>query len=66
MPAQSYIVLNYNPRSLTCPRGYPYGEDSDGEFLDNAYLFDWPDVWDLQYSPFTTCASAQMLIKKVG
>lgn len=44
-------------------RGYPYGNDSDGEFPSNMNFFDWKS-WK-KYSPFDTCASAQMLIKKV-
>jgi hypothetical protein len=51
-----------NAKSFYYPRGYTYGEDSDGEFPDNSNFFDtspWAD-----YSPFETCASAQMLIKK--
>ena len=42
--------------------GYPYGEDSYGEFPNNANFFNtnkWSD-----YSPKKTCASAQMYIKK--
>lgn len=41
----------------------PYGEGSDGEFPDNANCFDLMP-WKA-YSPFDTCASAQMIIKKV-
>ena len=44
-------------------RGYPYGENSDGEFPKNENRFDW-SPWE-KYSPFDTCASAQMIIKKV-
>lgn len=39
--------------------GYPYGE----EFPKNTNRFDW-SCWE-RYSPFDTCASAQMIIKKV-
>ena len=53
---------NDNSRSLYYPRGYTYGEDSEGEFPDNSNLFDLRR-WR-RYSPFNTCASAQMLIKK--
>ena len=53
---------NDNSRSRYYPRGYPYGEDSDGEFPDNTNLFDLRR-WQ-RYSLFDTCASAQMLIKK--
>ena len=55
---------NDNSRSEYYPRGYPYGEDSDGEFPLNANCFNW-FPWR-KYSPFDTCASAQMLIKKVA
>ena len=51
-----------NASSSYYPRGYTYGEDSDGEFPDNANLFNLHS-WET-YSPFETCASAQMLIKK--
>lgn len=44
-------------------RGYPYGDDSDGEFPQNENYFNL-DQWR-KYSPFDTCASAQMIIKKV-
>ena len=53
---------NYNSTSSYCPRGYPYGEKSDGEFSDNRILFN-SSMWQ-KYSPFESCASAQMLIKK--
>ena len=53
---------NYNSTSSYCPRGYPYGEESDGEFSDNRILFN-SSMWQ-KYSPFESCASAQMLIKK--
>lgn len=43
-------------------RGYPYGEDSDGEFPENRVFFNL-SPWN-RYSPFRTCASAQMLIVK--
>lgn len=45
-------------------RGYPYGDDSDGEFPRNINRFNLRP-WR-KYSPFDTCASAQMLIKKVS
>ncbi len=51
-----------NARSPFYPRGYTYGEDSDGEFPKNQNLFALAP-WR-KYSPFDTCASAQMLIKK--
>lgn len=51
-----------NARSSFYPHGYTYGEESDGEFPDNSNLFDLIP-WHM-YSPFNTCASAQMLIKK--
>lgn len=54
---------NDNSKSIYYPRGFPYGEDSDGEFPDNTNRFDWA-LWST-YSPFDTCASAQMIIKKV-
>ena len=54
---------NDNSKSSFYPRGYPYGDDSDGEFPQNTNRFNWRP-W-LKYSPFDTCASAQMLIKKV-
>ena len=54
---------NDNSKSSYYPRGYPYGEDSDGEFPKNENHFDW-SPWK-KYSPFDTCASAQMIIKKV-
>lgn len=54
---------NDNSRSVRCPRGYPYGDDSNGEFPNNANRFDL-SPWQ-RYSPFDTCASAQMIIKKV-
>lgn len=53
---------NDNSKSKYYPRGYTYGEDSDGEFPDNTNFFDIKK-WR-RYSPFDTCASAQMLIKK--
>lgn len=53
---------NDNSRSEYYPRGYTYGEDSDGEFPDNRNFFDINN-WRV-YSPFDTCASAQMIIKK--
>jgi hypothetical protein len=51
-----------NAKSFYYPRGYTYGENSDGEFPDNSNFFDLTP-W-MAYSPFNTCASAQMLIKK--
>ena len=54
---------NDNSRSSYYPRGYTYGKDSDGEFPDNSNLFDL-HRWR-RYSPYNTCASAQMIIKKV-
>ncbi|MBQ2963067.1 MAG: hypothetical protein IJE14_00270 [Clostridia bacterium] len=54
---------NDNSTSNYYPRGYPYGDDSDGEFTNNANRFDLTP-WKT-YSPFNTCASAQMIIKKV-
>ena len=53
---------NDNTKSTLYPRGYTYGENSIGEFPDNLDLFDLR-AWQ-RYSPFNTCASAQMLIKK--
>lgn len=53
---------NDNSRSSYYPRGYTYGDDSDGELPDNANLFDL-SPWQ-RYSPFNTCASAQMLIQR--
>lgn len=53
---------NDNSRSPFYPRGYTYGEDSDGEFPSNQNIFSLSQ-W-AAYSPFNTCASAQMLIKK--
>lgn len=55
-----------NAKSPFYPRGYTYGEDSDGEFPKNANFFTWPFQWKSQYSPFNTCSSAQMLLKKEG
>ena len=49
---------NDNSRSNRYPRGYPYG----GEMRDNKNLFDIRK-WQ-KYSPYDTCASALMLIKK--
>lgn len=54
---------NDNSKSSYYPRGYPYGDSSDGEFPLNENRFNWLP-W-IKYSPFDTCASAQMLIKKV-
>ncbi len=53
---------NDNSKSEYYPRGYIYGEGSDGEFPDNTNFFDISNC--SEYSPFDTCASAQMLIKK--
>lgn len=53
---------NDNAKSQFYPRGYTYGNDSDDEFASNRNLFDL-QPWQ-RYSPFNTCASAQMLIKK--
>jgi hypothetical protein len=53
---------NEHSRSIHYPRGYPYGDDSDGEFSCNDNIFDL-SKWS-KYSPFNTCASAQMLVKK--
>lgn len=44
---------------------YPYGEDSDGEFLYNKNIFKWNKEWENRYTPFDTCASAQMIIKRI-
>lgn len=54
---------NDNSKSSYYPRGYTYGEDSDGEFPCNKNRFDL-SPWK-KYAPFDTCASAQMIIKKV-
>lgn len=54
---------NDNSKSPSYPRGYTYGKDSVGEFPCNKNRFDLTP-WS-KYSPFDTCASAQMLIKKV-
>lgn len=54
---------NDNSQNIYYPGGYPYGEESDGEFPKNENRFDWTR-WK-KYSPFNTCASAQMIIKKV-
>lgn len=53
---------NDNSKSLYYPRGYTYGEDSDGEFPRNTNRLDL-SPWK-KYSPYNTCASAQMIIKK--
>lgn len=53
---------NDNARSTYYPRGYDYGQESDGEFPENRNLFDL-NRWQ-NYSPYKTCASAQMIIKK--
>lgn len=55
---------NDNSQSNYYPKGYPYGADSDGEFPQNRNFFDLSPWY--KYSPFDTCASAQMLIKKVA
>ena len=54
---------NDHARGSYYSRGYPYGDDCDGEFPNNANFFDLTP-WR-RYSPFDTCASAQMIIKKV-
>lgn len=56
-------LCNDNSTSFYYPRGYTYGEDSAGEFPNNKNRFDLTP-W-IAYSPFDTCASAQMIIKKV-
>lgn len=43
---------------------YPYGDNSDGEFPCNENLFTWDTDWGMRYSPFNSCASAQMIIKR--
>lgn len=43
---------------------YPYGDDSNGELPCNKNLFTWDANWDMRYSPFKSCASAQMIIKR--
>lgn len=53
---------NDNATSPYYPRGYPYGDNSDGEFPENTNRFNLKN-WKA-YSPFNTCASAQMIIKK--
>lgn len=53
-----------NANSPFYPRGYTYGSDSDGEFPYNKNRFDLKP-W-VMYAPFNTCASAQMIIKKVA
>jgi hypothetical protein len=53
---------NDNSSSTIYPRGYTYGEGSDGEFPCNENIFSLSQ-WAV-YSPFNTCASAQMLIIK--
>ena len=50
---------NDNSSSPYYPRGYPYGTE---EFPCNDNFFDYTQ-WS-GYSPFVTCASAQMLICK--
>lgn len=49
---------NDNSNGPNCPGGFPYGD----EFPDNRILFNF-SMWQ-KYSPFKSCASAQMLIKK--
>lgn len=51
-----------NAKSAYYPRGYTYGENSDGEFPDNKNIFDISSL--KKYHPFDTCASAQMIVKK--
>ena len=53
---------NEHSRGGYYARGYPYGEDSDGEFPSNANIFNLKEL--TRYTPFDTCASAQMLIKR--
>lgn len=53
-----------NATSYYYPRGYTYGDDSDGEFPCNKNLFTWDTNWCMKYSPFNSCASAQMIIKR--
>ena len=53
---------NDNRKGAYYSYGYPYGDDSDGEFQDNRNLFNL-GPWSF-YSPYDTCASAQMLIAK--
>ena len=55
---------NDHARGSYYSRGYPYGDNCDGEFPNNANRFDLTP-WQ-RYSPFDTCASAQMIIKKVA
>jgi len=59
--------FNAHSQSAGNPRGYPYGEDSDGEFSQNKNLFTAIESgqWDA-YSPATYCKSAQMVIRKEG
>lgn len=45
---------------------YPYGDNSDGQFPQNDNFFQWRTSYQEKYSPFDTCASAQMIIKKEG
>lgn len=52
----------YNDHSRY-PGGYKYGESSDGQFPCNKNRFDLSTL--SEFSPFDTCASAQMIIKKV-
>ena len=51
---------NDNATSEYYPRGYTYGE----ELPDNQNLFNLTNL--KKFSPFNTCASAQMIIKKVN
>ena len=52
----------YNDHSKY-PGGYKYGETSDGQFPCNKNKFNLSKLE--KFSPFDTCASAQMIIKKV-
>ena len=51
---------NDNSTSSFYPRGYTYGD----ELPDNRNFFDLSGLH--KFSPFKTCASAQMIIKKVS
>ena len=50
---------NDNTKNSFYPHGYPYGR----EYPKNENQFDWSH-WSA-YAPFNTCASAQMIVKKV-
>ncbi len=45
--------------------GYRYGQCSWNEMPSNKNFFSWDYNWNVKYSPFNTCASAFMIIKKV-